>query len=254
MNVVIVASHDIELTRDIVSKVASFIVVLHDENEREIAIWGDTNKISIRAPRGGNHSSPVEEMAVQLAQEIGLDTYWVRPYTNDRAAVYDRDYRLVESGDRVMAFFREDRLMQGGTGHVVQAALIRGVPVEAWTHDSSSSLVSIGSDDGFEVGLEGSRWMQQRYLEWQAAEVEGQLKGAWGPVEMPNLGGLTWHTASPAPVQIGTVTGITLGDPSTGLISGRITLSPEGQAYINSSPVGNFRNGTINISRSTPPS
>jgi hypothetical protein len=235
-----VASHDIDLTRDIASKIASFIVVLARENEKQIAVWGDTNKISIRAPIGGNHSSPVEEMAVQLAQDIGLDTYWVRPYTNDRSAVFDRDYRLVESGDRVMAFFREDRLMEGGTGHVVHAALVRGIPVEAWTHDESGTLTSIGSDDGFEVGYEGSRWMQLRYLEWQAKFVEEQLSSSWG---------LAMSTASAPPPMLGTVTGVTV--KPGGLIAGKIQFG-DAKLYVNGNPLG-IANGTISVSSSTPP-
>lgn len=249
MNVVIVASHDIDLTRDIASKVASFIVVLNDENEKEIAIWGDTNKISIRAPMGGDASSPVERMAMNLAGEIGLAVYWVRPHEKTRAANFERDYNLVESADRVMAFFREDRLMEGGTGHVVQAALIRGIPVEAWTHDESGTLVSIGSDEGFEVGYEGSKWMQTRYLEWQASAVEGQLQSLWRP-DMPG-GGLAWDTASAPPASIGTVTGVTF-DQSTGLTSGKIQLAGS-KTWINDSPAGIILNGTININRSTPP-
>lgn len=220
MNVVIVASHDIDLTRAIASKVASYVIVLSDENERvrersSGVTWDDNNKISIRAPMDGGASSPVETMAANLAGEVCLDTYWVRPLRRDRAANFDRDYSLVETADRVMAFFHKDRVMEGGTGHVVQAALVRGIPVEAWTHDESGTLTSIGSDEGFDVGLEGSEWMQQRYLEWQASEVESLL---WGG--SAGMRGLSWHSASPAPTLVGTITGVSVnGDEIKGTIA-----------------------------------
>lgn len=68
--------------------------------------------------------------------------------TSSRAGVYLRDYALVRSSSAVFAVFAPDRVMDGGTGHVIKAALDSEVPVEAYTVDDDGSLMMIGSDDG----------------------------------------------------------------------------------------------------------
>jgi hypothetical protein len=203
VNLVVVGNHDIDLTRGIASKIAAMMVVMAEEPEFDV--FGNPKLISIRAPRTlPNPASPVESMALRMAQELSLPVAWHRPLNGGRAAVYDRDYSLIEMADRVMAFFREDRLMTGGTGHVVHAALTKGIAVEAWSLSPDGSLYSVGTDDGFEVGQEGSRWMQLRYLEWQAAQVEDQLNPGW---RIPD--GLAWDTAKPIVTGTITVTGTT---------------------------------------------
>lgn len=167
MNVTIVGNHNINLTGRIVSKMASYMVVLSKEE-----MWGK-HGVSIRAPRTGlAASSPVETSAVHLAEALDLAVYWVRPIGSGRSDVFTRDYSLVESSDRVLAFFRHDRVMEGGTGHVVHAALTRGIPVEAWVSYPDGSLDSVGSDDGFEVNEEGSRWMMGQFMEWELRLAE----------------------------------------------------------------------------------
>jgi hypothetical protein len=49
-----------------------------------------------------------------------------------------------------MAFFAAGEPMSGGTGHVVEAALAKMVPVHAWTIDESGTIDRIGeySPDG----------------------------------------------------------------------------------------------------------
>jgi hypothetical protein len=196
MNVAIVGNHNMMLTPEIVSKMASFLVVLSEE-----PAWGK-NGVSIRAAREGSSSSPVEASAYSLAATLGLECYQVRPMGSGRASVFDRDYTLVESVDRVVAFFRFDRIMEGGTGHVVHAALVKGIPVEAWVLNEDGTLDGVGSDDGLEVDTEGSRWMQLRFMEWQAGEVERQLQEPlpWTPSE------LLTTTAAPK-TYAGTITG-----------------------------------------------
>jgi hypothetical protein len=39
---------------------------------------------------------------------------------------------MVEAVDSVIAFFSEGNIMVGGTGHVVDAALMKEIPVAAW--------------------------------------------------------------------------------------------------------------------------
>jgi hypothetical protein len=57
---------------------------------------------------------------------------WHKPDLGGRGSVYLRDYAMVEASDSVIAFFSEGNIMVGGTGHVVDAALAKEIPVAAW--------------------------------------------------------------------------------------------------------------------------
>jgi hypothetical protein len=62
-----------------------------------------------------------------------------------RASVYERDYRLAEQSSKVFAWFAPGEEMEGGTGHVVKAAMDRGVAVEAYRLDDDGNVVLLGS-------------------------------------------------------------------------------------------------------------
>lgn len=53
---------------------------------------------------------------------------------------------MVSRADLVLAFFHPDLIMEGGTGHCVETAIDRGVPVYSFSI-SESSLTQVGSHD-----------------------------------------------------------------------------------------------------------
>lgn len=85
-----------------------------------------------------------ESVVVELAKAHGLVVRFCQPDGNDRAAVYRRDYELVEAADEIEAYFAVDRVMEGGTGHVVEAALARDRQVFAWSTDEHGHVVRVG--------------------------------------------------------------------------------------------------------------
>jgi len=80
-------------------------------------------------------------------QERGLSAIWFEPEPGGRDQTYRRDFELVSAADRVIAYFSEDHVMEGGTGHVVEAALARNIPVEAWSFDDAGRKRRVGELD-----------------------------------------------------------------------------------------------------------
>jgi hypothetical protein len=118
---------------DVVSKMAALMVSLPDETE----VW----------VRG---ISPVEKAATIMAEELGFMTIWLPPrYGPSRDTIFARDYDLVKGADLVVGFFldEDDDPLGGGTGHVVHAAMQKGIPCEAWLW-TRDGLINVGSDDG----------------------------------------------------------------------------------------------------------
>lgn len=102
----------------------------------------------IRGTRTMYVSSDVEMTVFQLSLNYGRAIRQFQPEGAGRQGVYRRDYRLVESATKVVAFFPLDRFMEGGTGHVVKAALDRGITVEAFAiTDDGSAVLHGGTDD-----------------------------------------------------------------------------------------------------------
>jgi hypothetical protein len=135
----IVGARDLWLTSDVVSILCS---ILSSMREDEV--------VAIRAPRSDATTlpaSPVERFIQELAPKLGHGVQMYAPSGKGRAATFFRDYDLVDSSDGVYAFFAPEAEMEGGTGHVVQAALNRHKTVEAWTLDVHGHLVFIGSDE-----------------------------------------------------------------------------------------------------------
>jgi hypothetical protein len=100
--------------------------------------------ILLRRPR--NPSIPAgtfELIAARIAQDRGLEVEWFEPEPGGREQVYRRDFELVGAADRVEAFFSSNE-MNGGTGHVVEAALSKGIPVFAWCVAERGALERIG--------------------------------------------------------------------------------------------------------------
>lgn len=132
--ITIVGSRDLWPTSDVVSAVAAAV--------------GSTDGVRVRVSKKGAVSSPVELLALRLGMMTGKEVKTDWATSRGRAGVYHRDFHMVENSDRVLAFFATDAEMNGGTGHVVKAAMDRGVPVEAYALDETGSMYLLGSDDG----------------------------------------------------------------------------------------------------------
>jgi hypothetical protein len=60
-------------------------------------------------------------------------------------AAFTRDIEMVALADLVLAFFAPYHAMEGGTGHVVEVAIDRNVPVYSYTLDDT--LTRVGDHD-----------------------------------------------------------------------------------------------------------
>lgn len=89
----------------------------------------------------------LESVAVAIAKTHKHMVLYCQPDGNDRASVYKRDYEMVESVDRLEAYFAPDRIMDGGTGHLVEAAIARETPVYAWSIADSGHLIRVGENE-----------------------------------------------------------------------------------------------------------
>lgn len=85
-----------------------------------------------------------ERMMAEIATSLGMAISYCVPDEGGRSAVFERDFEMVERADQVMAFFQPGREMTGGTGHVVEAALMRNKPTEAWTVGDRGELSRVG--------------------------------------------------------------------------------------------------------------
>lgn len=75
-----------------------------------------------------------------------VEPRWVIPdFESGPGAVFNRDNEMVRGSDLVLAFFAPGRMMEGGTGHVVESAIDQGVPV--YSFELGDSLVRVGEHD-----------------------------------------------------------------------------------------------------------
>jgi hypothetical protein len=134
----IVASRTCPVSQDVISKVLSVIGTI-----------GDHGVINVRAPGMETRTSAIEELVWELGSSAGIRVdSWI-PYGDPGTANLYRDRQLVSSSPSgVVAFFPVDEVMNGGTGHVVHAALDAGIPVEVYGVDTDGSVGLLGSLDG----------------------------------------------------------------------------------------------------------
>lgn len=211
MNLGIVASHDCTPIIDVAGKLAAAIVLAHEDG-------GGT--LHIRTKAGSQPSSPIEQLAYDIQSEVGGLAWTHAAKGPDREDVYDRDWLMVKSIDRLIAFFAPGRVMEGGTGHVVHAALTRGVKVEAWEAVEAGTIRPVGSDDGYHVDDEGLEWMERRFEEWREADIERQVMERMNKPYFPFTGGFSTTTTG-IKISGGTVT--TGAKPGTWTLTGTTT-------------------------------
>ena len=135
MKVVVVASSSLALTPPVGMAVVALIRGL-----------GFGDELAVRAPRSGPPPSPVEQAACALAIQEGRKVLFVAPRGSGRDATFRRDYELVEGACQVHAFFPRGSFMEGGTAHVVHAAVQKGIPVAAWDVDEHGITLVAESD------------------------------------------------------------------------------------------------------------
>jgi hypothetical protein len=143
VKLVVVASSQLWPTSDLISSLASLIASL--PRRSEVYVRG-------RIPDGLGPDTvvaPLEKAAIVLAEHMGFNAYSIPPgWGPSRDTVFARDYSLVKDADLVVGFFLEGDPMGGGAGHVVHAAIQKGIACEAWMW-TADGLIDIGSDDGY---------------------------------------------------------------------------------------------------------
>jgi hypothetical protein len=134
---VIVGSSDLQLTVSMVSMVASIFSATPEGEAFGVRVSYEETSAA----------SPVERLVETVGIRTNRAVIRYSPTRGGRAAVFHRDYHLVEGASEVLAFFSPEREMDGGTGHVVKAALDRGVKVDAYSVHPDGTLVYLGSDE-----------------------------------------------------------------------------------------------------------
>jgi len=158
---VIVGSHDLPVfSRDILSTIIGFISTADT--------W---EPIAIRSPLNSDEpASVVERIAAIQAEALGHPVIKFKPTKGGREAVFRRDYEMMTDATAVLAFFSPEREMEGGTSHVVKAALDQGIPVEAYSVRPDGTLVYLGSDDGDPSRKTGSGPNEVLRRMWEEAQ------------------------------------------------------------------------------------
>ncbi len=132
--IAIIASSDLWPTPEVVAAVGT--VILSTEEP-----------VGIRVDKKLNVTSHVEAAVLQIAATVGREVVFFPPQGAGRESVYERDYQLAERSSRVYAYFAPGQEMEGGTGHVVKAALDRGIDVEAFRLDNEGNVELLGSEE-----------------------------------------------------------------------------------------------------------
>lgn len=77
----------------------------------------------------------------KAVQAIRPDTIPIQLVHAGKRSGFIRDRNFVRSAkDGVLAFFSEDRVMDGGTGHIVDVCIEESVPIEAYVVHNDGSL------------------------------------------------------------------------------------------------------------------
>jgi hypothetical protein len=91
---------------------------------------------------------------IQTACEMLGREYTVYPMAGpSRGGAFVRDLVLLNDADKVIAVFDPDKVMEGGTAHIVNKALDERKEVEAYTVDDEGELVLVGGNNPREDGI-----------------------------------------------------------------------------------------------------
>jgi len=128
MNVCIVGSHTLPISplMGIVDKALDSLLVVGDPKPPQILL-----RRPLKATPGA-----FEVLVSIAANARGYDVRWCYPdRRGGREGTYVRDVHMVGMADLVLAFFTPGSLMNGGTGHVVEKAIDKDIPVQAYEID-----------------------------------------------------------------------------------------------------------------------
>jgi hypothetical protein len=101
-------------------------------------------KVLLRRPKTkGRPPGGFERMVAKLAGILGTEVEWCVPEGSEKGQAFVRDLDMVTKADYVITFFTVPTL-EGGTGHVVEAAMSKGIPVEAWWITADGEAERIG--------------------------------------------------------------------------------------------------------------
>jgi hypothetical protein len=89
--------------------------------------------VLLRCPRKGSIENPFEFAIHLMCKQLVIPVELRVPEAGGRDQVFHRDIEMVAKSDLVICVFSEADPMGGGTGHVVEKAIDRGVPVYAYT-------------------------------------------------------------------------------------------------------------------------
>ena len=103
--------------------------------------------VLLRHPKSATrHPGRFEHLVAGLCDVLSIEHEWVKPEGSDRSQVYLRDLDMVRRSDYVIAFFSSPA-MEGGTSHVVDAALSQGIAVESLWVKENGEVERIGEYD-----------------------------------------------------------------------------------------------------------
>lgn len=124
-----------------------------DRTARHVVPWlVKAGTVLLRHPKTrGRRPGGFEQMVAKLCDPLGVEVEWCQPEGSEKGNTFIRDLDMVSRADFVIAYFTTDQ-MDGGTGHVVEAAMSKGIPVEGWWIDVDGGAVRIGEYDPAEDG------------------------------------------------------------------------------------------------------
>jgi hypothetical protein len=85
-----------------------------------------------------------ESLTRYLCLNLHFDYEWCIPDEGGREAVFLRDVEMVDRADAVVAYFAPDSVMEGGTGHVVDVAMMADRPVYAYAPAAPGLVTWVG--------------------------------------------------------------------------------------------------------------
>ena len=107
---------------------------------RELATLPVEASIALRAPKSGPPQH-FEELTATLAQSIGIEVEWYQPETGGREGVFDRDWRMVRSATRLIAYIADETPQDAGTHHLIECAMVEEIEAVVYYSDGNREHV-----------------------------------------------------------------------------------------------------------------
>jgi hypothetical protein len=88
--------------------------------------------------------NPIESLIGDLSPTLGIAVEWYSPEPGGRTATFLRDVKMIERSDVLIVYFHPEHVMEEGTGHLVEKATDRDMPVWAYTWSEEHGLEWVG--------------------------------------------------------------------------------------------------------------